>query len=106
VTPRLAAGSESRYRPDESEAQSARRDRRESAIGVEIIPVGLVKRKLAGRMPQELDAAGLTVRELLLQLPIKPELVAFVVVNGRLVRRDHRLSDNDVVKLVPAVGGG
>jgi sulfur carrier protein ThiS len=66
----------------------------------------LIKRKLAGKIPQEVDAAGLTVREFLAQLPIKPELVAFVVVNGRLVRRDHRLSDGDVVKLVPAVGGG
>ena len=53
-----------------------------------------------------MDAAGLTVREFLTRLPIKPALVAFVVVNGRLVPRDHRLSDGDVVKLVPAVGGG
>ena len=65
-----------------------------------------MKRKLEGKIPQKVDAAGLTVRGLLAQLPIKPELVAFVIVNGRLVRRDHRLSDNDVVKLVPAVGGG
>ena len=66
----------------------------------------MIKSKLEGKIPRHVDAAGLTVKELLSQLPIQPELVAFIVVNGRLASRDQRLSDNDVIKLVPMVGGG
>jgi len=78
----------------------------EENIVVEIIPVGLIKEKFAGKIPHHVDAAGLTVQELLSRLPIQSDLVAFTVVNGRLVSRDHHLSDNDVIKLVPMVGGG
>lgn len=75
-------------------------------MAVEVIPVGLIRRKLEGKIPRYVDAAGLTVREFLAQLPIQSELVAFVVVNGQLVSRSHRLSDDDVIKLAPMVGGG
>ncbi|MCG2769523.1 MAG: MoaD/ThiS family protein [Chloroflexota bacterium] len=78
----------------------------EENIVVEIIPVGLIKEKFEGKIPHHVAAAGLTVQELLSRLPIQTDLVAFIVVNGRLVSRDHRLSDNDVIKLVPMVGGG
>ena len=86
--------------------QSDNSEEKENNIVVEIIPVGRIKEKFAGKIPHHVDAAGLTVRELLSRLPIQSDLVAFTVVNGRLVSRDHHLSDNDVIKLVPMVGGG
>jgi len=86
--------------------QSCNSGEEESNIVVEIIPVGLIKEKFEGKIPHHVDAAGLTVQELLSRLPIQTDLVAFIVVNGRLVSRDHRLSDSDVIKLVPMVGGG
>ena len=73
---------------------------------VEVIPVGMIKSKLEGKIPRHMDVAGMTVQEFLSQLPIQPQLVTFTVVNGQLVRRDYRLADDDVIKLVPMVGGG
>jgi sulfur carrier protein ThiS len=49
---------------------------------------------------------GQTVREVLEELGLKPELVAMVMVNGRQKSKDHPLQPGDKVKLVPIVGGG
>jgi sulfur carrier protein ThiS len=50
--------------------------------------------------------AGKSVWELLETLTIPSELVAAVLVNGRLVQKDHRVQNGDEVKLIPLLGGG
>ncbi len=49
---------------------------------------------------------GQTVREVLEELGLNPNLVAMVMVNGRQKSKDHPLQPGDKVKLVPIVGGG
>jgi len=72
---------------------------------VQIIPVGILR----SHMPEQaavLEAAGKTVWQVLTELAIEPDLVAMILVNGRQSPKDTVLSDGDVVKLVPFVGGG
>ncbi len=49
---------------------------------------------------------GKTVRQVVEELGLNPELVAVVMVNGRQESKDHPLQPGDEVKLVPVVGGG
>ncbi len=74
-------------------------------MAVRVIAVGLLKPSL----PQgeaTVDAAGKTAGQVLEELGIDPDLVAMVLVNGRQSPKDAVLCDDDVVKLVPFVGGG
>ena len=50
--------------------------------------------------------AGHTVRETLVRLQIKPEIIAGVIVNGVLQSKDYTLQDEDSVKLFAVMGGG
>ena len=50
--------------------------------------------------------AGKTVRETLIELQIKPEIVAGVIVNGALESKDYMLQDGDQVKLMAVMSGG
>ena len=49
---------------------------------------------------------GITVRETLKLLQIKPEVIAGVIVNSVLQSKDYTLKDEDSVKLFAVMGGG
>lgn len=49
---------------------------------------------------------GQTVLEVIGDLGLDADLVAFVMVNGRQKFKSYRLREGDRVKLVPMVGGG
>lgn len=50
--------------------------------------------------------AGRTMRETLVRLQIKPEVIAGVIVNGVLQSKDYTLQEEDAVKLIAVLGGG
>ncbi len=68
-------------------------------------PAGQLKGLLNNQSEITVDA-GKTVRETLILLQIKPELVAGVVVNGVLQSKDYLLQEADDVKLFSIMGGG
>lgn len=73
---------------------------------VTVIPVGLLRDYAAASGDYHLPCAEATIKELLQHLDIPSELVAVVLVNGHQRPKTHRLTENDVVKLVPLMGGG
>ncbi len=48
----------------------------------------------------------MTVRECLVKIKVPPELVAMVMVNGSLQDKDYVIQEQDVIQLIPLVGGG
>jgi sulfur carrier protein ThiS len=50
--------------------------------------------------------AGHTVHETLIGLNIKPELIALVIVDGKLETKDYMIKENDVIKVMAVIGGG
>ena len=50
--------------------------------------------------------SGLNVRETLVSLSIKPELVAMVSVNGEMQTKDYIIREGDVVRVLAVIGGG
>ena len=72
---------------------------------VSIRPMGQLK-ELLNNQSEITVQAGQTVRETLVVLQIKPEIVAGVVVNGVLESKDYLLQDGDQVKLVAIMSGG
>ncbi len=49
---------------------------------------------------------GRTVREILVELNVKPELIAGVIVNGALQTKDYQVQDGDEIKIMSVIGGG
>ena len=72
---------------------------------VELTLVGLLKKYGPAHATPAIDP-GQTVREVVRELGLNPDLVAIVMVNGRQESKDHRLQPGDEVKLLPLVGGG
>lgn len=75
-------------------------------MSVEIRPTGLLKGYTGEKSNLTLDFAGKTVRDCLLEISIPSELVAMVLVNGSLQEKDYIVHDQDVIQLIPLVGGG
>jgi sulfur carrier protein ThiS len=50
--------------------------------------------------------AGCSVRETLIGLKIKPELIALVVVDGEQKTKEYIIKDGDTVKVMAIIGGG
>ncbi len=69
-------------------------------------PTGLLKAYVNELPMLELDCQGMTVRECLVKINIPSELVALVMVNGTLPDKDYVIQDQDVIQLIPLVGGG
>jgi sulfur carrier protein ThiS len=71
-----------------------------------IRPTNLLKSYTGGKtnIPVEID--GKNVKEFLILLKIPAELVALVVVNGVAQSKEYVLQDEDVIQLIPVVGGG
>ncbi len=74
-------------------------------MSVEIRPVGQLKSLFNNQSVITVDP-GKSVREILIDALIVPEMVSGVVVNGDLQTKDYILQDNDVVKLMGVFGGG
>ena len=74
-------------------------------LAVTLIAAGMLKEYTGGQGRMEL-AAGPTVREMLEEVGIPPELVAAVVREGRLVPKDYRPQDGDTIKVLAVSGGG
>ena len=60
---------------------------------------------LDGKEEIEIEA-GYSVRESMIKINIKPELIALVVVNGEQKNKDYIIKDGDHVKLLAVIGGG
>ena len=75
-------------------------------MSVNIRPTGLLKSYAKDQSNLTLECAGKTVRECLLEIQIPSELVAMVIVNGLLQEKDYVVHDQDVIQLIPLVGGG
>jgi sulfur carrier protein ThiS len=73
---------------------------------VQVMLVGILRLSPAGSDAVREVEAGRTVRQILSDLEIRPDLVAMVLLNGRQATKDAVAHDGDVVKLVPFVGGG
>lgn len=69
-------------------------------------PSGSLKSYLDGASQKELDAAGLTVHEMLNLAGIPSEIIALVMINGQVVNKDAILKDQDVVEVLAVIGGG
>lgn len=50
--------------------------------------------------------SGISVREVLNNLGINPDLVAGVFVNDEPQSKDYIIQDGDIVKLLAVIGGG
>lgn len=74
-------------------------------MSVEVTMVGLLKQYGPPESSLTVEP-GRTVREVIEDLGLDPDLVAIVMVNGRQKFKSYRLQDGDHVKLVPMVGGG
>jgi len=70
-----------------------------------IRPMGQLKSLLNNQSKITVEV-GRTVREILVMLQIKPEVVAGVIVNGDLQSKDYILQEDDDVKLFSIMGGG
>lgn len=74
-------------------------------MSVHVQPVGSLKNYTGGQAELLLEA-GLTVREMMVNLGIPPEIVALVLVNDCHQPKNYKPKDEDVVKLVAIFGGG
>jgi sulfur carrier protein ThiS len=72
---------------------------------VHVIPVGSLKNYTGGKQ-EVLIEAGLTIREMMTELEIPPEIVALVLVNGTHQHKDYIPTDGDTVTLVAIFRGG
>ena len=70
-----------------------------------IRPTSALKSYIDGKDEIEVEA-GRTVRETLISINIKPELIALVVVNGEQKEKDYLIQDGDIVKVLAVIGGG
>jgi len=59
-----------------------------------------------GNKDEAVVEAGRTVRETLISLNIKPELIALVVIDGENKSKDYIIQDGDIVKVLAVIGGG
>jgi sulfur carrier protein ThiS len=70
-----------------------------------IRPYGILKSYIDGELEVTVEA-GRTIRQVLLDLGMPPEVVALVLVNDEQQSKDYLLRDGDTVKLMAIVGGG
>jgi sulfur carrier protein ThiS len=68
--------------------------------------LGASLRILIGGKDEFTVEPGCSVRETLVSLGIKPELVAMVSVNEEMQTKDYVIQEGDAVRLLAVVGGG
>ena len=64
-----------------------------------------LKALINGQTDYVIDA-GKTVKETLILVGIKPEVVALVTVNGIMETKEYVIRENDIVRLMAVIGGG
>ncbi len=70
-----------------------------------IRPLGQLKHLFDDQVEVQV-ASGQTVRALLTEKNIRPELVAGVIVNGSLQTKDYCIQEGDEIKLMAVMSGG
>ena len=70
-----------------------------------IRPYGILKSYINGELEVTVEA-GRTIRQVLLDMSMPPEVVALVLVNDEQQSKDYLVQDGDTVKLLAIVGGG
>ncbi len=68
-------------------------------------PYGTLKTYIGGKTEIAVDS-GRTIRQVLQELGMPPEVVALVLVNDEQQSKDYVLQDGDMVKLMAIIGGG
>jgi len=74
-------------------------------MAVTIRPLGMLKSYIGGKSETAVDAGG-TVRKVLQDLGIPPEVVALVLVDDEQQSKEYVLRDGETVKLMAIIGGG
>ena len=70
---------------------------------------GLLKSYAAGQpviLVQVTEGSLKSVRDYFISLNIPSEMIAMVLVNGILQEKDYAIQDQDIVQLIPLIGGG
>jgi len=70
------------------------------------IRLGASLKNLLGSKDEFTVQPGHNVRETIVSLGIKPELVAMVSVNDEMQTKDYIIQEGDTVRLVAVIGGG
>jgi sulfur carrier protein ThiS len=68
-------------------------------------PSGALRDVVGGRAEFQVES-GRTVRATLVDLGIKPEVVALVVVNEEPRSKDYVIQDKDIIRVLAVIGGG
>ena len=63
-------------------------------------------KNLLGSKGEYVVEPGHNVRETLISLGIKPELIAMVTVNNEMQSKDYLIRDGDTIMLMAVIGGG
>jgi len=71
-----------------------------------IKPTNLLKSYTGGNTSLVVEVTGKNLKDYLVALKIPPELVALVVVNNMAKDKEYIVEENDVIQLIPLVGGG
>ena len=70
-----------------------------------IRPFGVLKDYIGGAYETTIEA-GVTVRQVIINLGMPPEVVALVLVNDEQEDKDYLIQDGDYIKLLAVIGGG
>ncbi len=70
-----------------------------------IHPYGILKSYIGGKTEIAVEA-GRTIRQVMQDLGLPPEVVALVLVNDEQQPKDYVLQDGDTVKWMAVIGGG
>ena len=68
--------------------------------------IGASLKNLLGLKDEFTVKSGRSVRETLISLSIKPELVAMVSVNEEMQMKDYIIKEGDFVRVLSVIGGG
>lgn len=68
--------------------------------------LGDLLKNLLGSKGEYAVEPGHNVRETLISLGIKPELIAMVTVNNEMQSKDYLIQDGDTIMLMAVIGGG
>jgi sulfur carrier protein ThiS len=71
-----------------------------------ILRLGDSLKAMLGKESEYTVEPGRSVRETIIALGIKPELVAMVSVDGQMQTKDYIIRDGDAIRILAVIGGG
>ena len=71
-----------------------------------ILRLGDSLKAMLGKESEYAVEPGRSVREAIVGLGIKPELVAMVTVDGEMQTKDYMIRDGDSIRIMAVIGGG